>query len=212
MSEHERMSEGLGKVYAAKAVDELSEAYSVWSSDYDRETLSLGYALPFMITSFIARHVGRQEGPVLDAGCGTGLTGPYLKALGYGAVHGLDMSGEMLDHARARGCYTSLSQGVLGTELPFQDGQFAAVFSTGVFTDGHAPASSLDELCRITRPGGHLIFTVRETVFAKGGFDRQIASLIASGFLEALEESPPFRAFAIAEPDVFVRAFVFRRT
>ena len=78
----ERMSEGLEKVYAARAADELADAYALWSADYDRETLSLGYCLPFLITGFIARHVRQEEGPLLDAGCGTGLTGPCLQATG----------------------------------------------------------------------------------------------------------------------------------
>lgn len=207
----ERMSEGLEKVYAATATHELADAYALWSADYDRETLSLGYCLPFMITSFIARHVGREEAPLLDAGCGTGLTGPYLAALGYAALDGLDMSDEMLAHAEARGCYTRFVKATLGDPLPLADGAYACVFSTGVFTDGHAPAESLRELSRIVRPGGHLIFTVRQSVYEKGGFDREIDSLLASGHWHLSEQSPPFRAFAIAEPDVFVRAYVLKR-
>lgn len=207
----ERMSEGLEKVYAAREAGELADAYSLWSSNYDRETLSLGYCLPFIITSFIARHVARGDGPLLDAGCGTGLTGPYLAALGYEDIEGLDMSAEMLAHARARGCYGSLTRAMLGGPLPLADRRYACTFSTGVFTEGHAPASSLGELVRITRPGGHVIFTVRESIHVSGGFDREIAALADAGRWTQAEESAPFRAFAIAEPDVTVRAFVFRR-
>ena len=207
----ERMSEGLEKVYAARETAELADAYSLWSTDYDRETLSLGYCLPFVITGFIARHVSKEDGPLLDAGCGTGLTGPYLAALGFHDLEGLDMSPDMLAHARARGCYSALTEAVLGGTLPLPDARYACTFSTGVFTEGHAPASSLDDLVRITRPSGHVIFTVRESVFSSGGFDRKIAELDAAGLWEKIEESPPFRAFAIAEPDVTVRAFVLRR-
>lgn len=208
----ERMSEGLEKVYAARAIDELAKAYSVWSEDYDRETLSLGYCLPFVITGFIGRYVGVKSGPLLDAGCGTGLTGPYLAAMGYREIEGLDMSGDMLALAARRGCYAALTQALLGEPIPLPDARFVCTFSTGVFTEGHAPADSLDELVRITQPGGHLIFTVRESVFVPGGFDRKIAALTDEGLIEPIEESPPFRAFAIAEPDVLVRAYVFRCT
>jgi len=72
----ERGSEGLEKVYAARSAEDLAEAYSSWSTDYDRETLASGYCLPFMIAAWIARHVPRGAGPLLDAGCGTGLSGP----------------------------------------------------------------------------------------------------------------------------------------
>lgn len=204
------MSDGLEKVYRAKAVDELAEAYSAWSTDYDRETLSLGYCLPFIITAFIARHVSRNDGPLLDTGCGTGLTGPYLAALGYKEVEGLDMSPDMLAHAAGRACYSRLTQAVLGSTLPFPDQHFGCVFSTGVFTEGHAPSESLTELVRITRAGGHLVFTVRESIFEKGNFGGMFAALADRGSWALVEESEPFRAFAIAEPEVMVRAYVFR--
>ena len=67
-----------------------------WSNYYDRETLGIGYTLPFLITSWVARHVPKGGGPVLDAGCGTGLSGPFVSALGYEAVEGLDFSADML--------------------------------------------------------------------------------------------------------------------
>jgi SAM-dependent methyltransferase len=60
----------------------------------------------------------------------------------------------MLGRARARGVYRELRRRALGDKLDFADEIFAAVVSFGVFTPGHAPASALDELVRITRPGG----------------------------------------------------------
>lgn len=204
------MSEGLEKVYAASGTEELAQAYALWSNDYDRETLALGYCLPFVITGFIARHVTALETPLLDAGCGTGLTGPYLAALGYSCIDGLDMAPGMLALARMRGSYRELTEGRLGEQLPYDDGAYGAVFSTGVFTEGHAPASSLCELARITRPGGKLIFTVRESVFEEKGFRTEIASLCQRGDWSWVETSPPFRAFAIAEPDVLVRVYVLK--
>lgn len=205
----ERMSEGLEKVYAARTAAGLADAYSTWSTGYDRETLSLGYCLPFLIAAWVARHVPRGAGPLLDAGCGTGLSGPYLRALGYDALEGLDFSADMLALARQRGAYSSLTQAALGEPLPYEDARFAAFFSTGVFTEGHAPASGLDELVRATRPGGHAVFTVRDVVLERAGFRAKFAELERGGRWRPVEESPPFRAFAIAEPDVLVQTFVF---
>lgn len=200
----------LDLVYTASTPEELAQAYAAWAASYDRETAELGYSLPFLIAGWVARYVPKGEGPLLDAGCGTGLTGPCLKALGYDAVEGLDLSADMLRIAQSRGAYTALEQAELGRELPWPDGHFRAVFSTGVFTEGHAPAAALDEIVRITKPGGHVVLTVRDTILEPGGFRRKFADLEASGTWRAIEESPPFRAFAIAEPEVLVRAFVFR--
>lgn len=200
----------LDAVYAAETPTELADAYADWSASYDRETLSMGYVLPFVVTSWLARHVPEGAGPLLDAGCGTGLSGPLVRALGYDRLEGLDFSGEMLALAGARGAYEKLTRAELGKELPWPDGHFAAFFSTGVFTEGHAPASSLDELARITRRGGHAILTVRDTVLETQGFREKFAELENDGRWVPVEASAPFRAFAIDEPDVLVQAFVFR--
>lgn len=199
----------LDMVYAARTDGELAAAYAAWSNAYDVETAASGYCLPFVIAAWVARHVPKGEAPLLDAGCGTGLSGPYLAALGYPVIEGLDFSEEMLALAKARGGYDSLTRARLGDALPWGDGHFQAVFSTGVYTAGHAPASSFDELARITRRGGAIIFTVRDVVLEDGGFFQKFAELEAKGVWRAVEQSPPFRAFAVAEPEVLVQAFVF---
>lgn len=198
----------LGAVYAAKTPEELGHAYAGWAADYDRETIELGYCLPFIVTGWLARHVA-PGGPLLDAGCGTGLSGPYLRALGYDTLEGLDYSQEMLTLAESRNAYGRLKQAELGTTLPWPDHHFAAFLSAGVFTAGHAPASSFDELVRITRPGGHAVFTVRDILLDDAGFRETFERLASEGRWRAIEESEPFRAFALAEPDVLVKAFVF---
>jgi predicted TPR repeat methyltransferase len=202
--------EHLERAHAAADEAELAEAYARWAADYDRETLAMGYCLPWLVAGWVARHVPSVAGPLLDAGCGTGLSGPALVALGYDGIEGLDISEEMLAIAASRGVYRRLECAALGRALPWPDDHFAAFLSAGVFAEGHAPVSALDELVRITRPGGHAILTVRESVIASGGFERRFAELEATGIWQRLEASPPFRAFAIAEPDFKVRAYVFR--
>lgn len=199
----------LERVYSAKSSQELVDAYAQWASDYDRETIEMGLCLPFMITAWVARYVQRAAGPILDAGCGTGLSGPYLAALGYEEIEGLDSSPDMLALAEKRACYTSLKKAELGKELPWDDDHFLAFLSTGVFTAGHAPASSFHELVRITRPGGHAIFTVRDVVLDDEGFRDVFIDLEHQGIWRPVEESPPFRPFVLAEPDVLCKAFVF---
>lgn len=199
----------LDRVYAAATPGELADAYAAWAATYDRETAELGYCLPFLIPGWLARHLPAGAGPVLDAGCGTGLTGPCLRALGYDAVEGLDMSADMLAIAESRGAYGVLKQGMLGETLPWPDGHFAAFVSAGVFTAGHAPAAGLRDLVRITRPGGLAVFTVRDRLLDTAGFRALFSELAAAGRWRPVEESPPYRAFAIAEPEVLVQTFVF---
>ena len=205
----ERSNAELEQVYAARTPEELNAAYAAWAAGYDRDTLAAGYCLPFQVLAWVSRYVKPDAGPLLDAGCGTGLSGPYLKALGYDRIAGLDFSEEMLKVAGSRDAYDDLRRATLGEVLPWADDHFSAFFSTGVFTEGHAPASSLEELCRITRPGGTAIFTVRDKIFHSGGFGSTIEDLTGRGIWRPMEQSPPFRAFALDETDVLVSAHVF---
>lgn len=199
----------LDSVYGAGSPDALDAAYATWAASYDSETASLGYLLPFLITAWVTRYVAAGEGPLLDAGCGTGLSGPQLKALGYSSLAGLDLSDEMLQVAAGRQAYGELKKAMLGGPLPWPDRYFRAFFSTGVFTIGHAPASGLHELVRITKSGGHAIFTVRDQVFETGGFRDVFTELEQAGKWRQLEESPWFRCYAVADPDAQVKTFVF---
>ena len=66
-----------------------------------------------------------------------------------------------MNKARQKIFYTELYQQVLGETLDFSTNFFDAVISVGVFTYNHAPSHAFDELIRITKPGGYIIFTMR---------------------------------------------------
>ncbi|MGN6143921.1 MAG: class I SAM-dependent DNA methyltransferase [Mesorhizobium sp.] len=205
----EKANAALDAVYSARDPREVSAAYAAWATTYDRETAELGYLLPFLIPAWVVRYVEPGDGPLLDAGCGTGLSGPQLKALGYDDLAGLDLSEEMLGIAAGRDSYAELKLAKLGERLPWPDGHFRAFFSTGVFTMGHAPAAGLRDLVRITKKGGRAIFTVRDQVFDSGGFQAVFDGLEAAGKWRPVEQSPWFRCYAVAEPEAQVRTFVF---
>ena len=67
----------------------------------------------------------------------------------------------MLEVAKGKSAYSALYKMKLGDPLAFEDGVFDAVVSVGALTISHASADSLDELVRVTRPGGHLMYTLR---------------------------------------------------
>ena len=64
------------------------------------------------------------------------------------------MSSGMLQVADAKGVYGALHQMVMGEPLAFENDRYDAILGVGVLTLGHAPANSLDELVRVTKPGG----------------------------------------------------------
>ncbi len=109
---------------------------------------------------------------MLDAGAGTGVLGEILTALGYPNIIGLDASAGMLKIANLKNNYLELTHQFLGQPLTFENDAFALVVSSGVFTQGHAPLEGLDELIRVTRSGGHLIFSVART-YLDGPFEQK---------------------------------------
>ena len=81
--------------------------------------------------------------------------------------------------------------------------------SAGVLTAGHAPATTLDELVRVTRPGGHVIFTLRSDT-ALPGFDDKIAELERARRWTLVDRGDEFQALPRGEPEVLVRVWAFR--
>jgi SAM-dependent methyltransferase len=146
---------------------------------------------------------------ILDAGAGTGLLGAALHDRGLRWLDGLDLSPAMLAVAESKGVYRSLDEARLGQRLPYEDGTYDAVVSSGVLTTGHAPASSLDELVRVTRPGGHIVFTLRADRMPPG-YDAKLTELVEAGCWELVERGDEFQAMPTSEPDVLVRVWAFR--
>ncbi len=204
----------LAHVYHAASQTELAKTYDQWAANYDADMQSIGYVHPAVMAGLVSRYVKKLDGTILDAGVGTGTIGALLQILGYSNLSGLDMSQGMLEQARARRAYRDLRLGILGETLDFATGQFDAVVSTGTFTTGHAPASAFDELARITKPGGVLIFTVGVTVWSENGFKAKLAALCAANRLKPVWTTVPYHPmpFSKTESGFEAAAHVYERT
>ena len=198
---------------ATKADDsqEVAELYDSWAEDYERRILSYGYSTHAVAAWFFGRYVKPEDGAaVLDAGTGTGLMGDILAPLGYRDLVGNDISSNMLELARKKGAYKDLHQMELGKQLDLPTDAFSAVVATGVFTAGHAPPESFDELIGVTRPGGHMIFSVRTDVYEEGGFKEKQEALEREGRWQLLEMSEPFSHVRYEDPELKVRVFAYQ--
>ncbi len=100
----------------------------------------------------------------------------------------------------------------MGQPLDFASNSFSGAIVTGVFTEGHAPHSSFDELIRVVNRGGHIVFNVREDIYENHGFREKMDCLEADGLWTLSEKSDPFRPFTINEPYVISRIFVYQVT
>ena len=199
----------LERLYGAADLAELRAEYDRIAAAYDVGVGErMAYASPHAVAA-VARRLLERDAHILDAGAGTGLLGVALAADGFQRLDGLDLSRGMLDEAARKGVYRDLRTGVLGEPLDYETGAYDGVVSAGVLTAGHAPASALDELVRVTRSGGHVIFTLRSDQ-ALPGFDDKIAELERASRWELVERGGEFQALPDGEPDVLVRVWAFR--
>ncbi len=176
-------------IYSTKDNEELLERYDEWAASYDEDlTTHEEYRAPAVTAEVLYRLVPK-EAKLLDAGAGTGLLGEVLAAAGYGDIVAIDLSQGMLEVAAAKGVYRELRRMVLGEHLDFPANAFDAVAAVGVFTAAHAPASSFQELVRVTTPGGHIVFTLSEQAHEESGFKEMIESLESQGKWRLVEKT-----------------------
>lgn len=204
-----KRSKRLQNVTSARNNRELASRYDEWAEDYEDDMLSLGYAIPAVAAGFVGRYVP-IGGTVLDAGAGTGLFGSILRVLGYEDLVGIDISERMLEKAGEKGAYHGLHRMVLGEPLSFDAASFSAAVSVGVFTTNHAPPEALDELVRVVEPGGWVIFSVRDDVYRKEGFEEKQASLEQVGRWRRVTKSEAFRPFPSGNVSHMSRLFVYK--
>lgn len=117
----------------------------------------LGYRAPGQMVELVMLH--RPDfSAVLDLGCGTGLGGEALVRLGAPIV-GVDLSGAMLEKARARGQYRELVRDDLAAFLPTRPAAFDLVFAADVLIYFGDLASVVDGVAAALEPGGLFAFS-----------------------------------------------------
>jgi len=146
---------------SATPILEPAQAYALWAADYPahahnpvmraEERAMLGL-LPADLSG----------ATVVDAGCGSGRYVRHALARGAARVHGVDLSPEMLARAAELASETDAASRVVLVQgsleaLPLADG-IADLTLCGL-TIGHLEQlePALAELCRVTRPDGHIL-------------------------------------------------------
>src|SRR5262249_15537242 len=132
------------------ADDYVRELFDGAAKSFDADLGKLGYRAPELVAASLALELQANHGAptlgthsahgsvqavavlqlasVLDAGCGTGLCGPLLRALCARLV-GVDLSSQMLERARARQCYDELVAAELSAFMRSRAGAFEAIVS-----------------------------------------------------------------------------------
>jgi len=171
---------------------EVRAYYDDWAETYDDTLRQWGYEAPDRVAQRMAARLNPSQATILDAGCGTGMTGLALQQAGFKMIDGLDLSPESVKLAALCGAYRNVVEHSLAQPLPFVDAAYDGIQCVGVFTYLSEPESVLREFARVTRPGGTLIFTQRSDLYESLSFDDRLGKLNAEqGLWHIVDRSEP---------------------
>jgi predicted TPR repeat methyltransferase len=143
--------------------DYVRTTFDGFADTFDENLLELGYRAPQLLADALERHLGphapRNPLAILDAGAGTGLCGPLLRARARSLV-GVDLSPGMLEKARARHCYDELVAMELCEFMRDRPAAFDVVLSADTLVYFGALEEVLAAARACLRRDGLLAFTV----------------------------------------------------
>lgn len=196
----------LRRVYGIEDPHEIREYYDAWATSYDAELIDSGYASPARVAAALAEFASDLSLPMLDYGCGTGLSGEALRAAGFTVVDGADPAAEMLRAADSKGVYrelTLLDLDVPGT--PFESQSYAGVAAIGLIGPGAGPIELFDELLDVVAPGGLFGVSLNDHAMSQPEYPAKVDQHVTSGAFRAVfEERGPHLPGLDVQSTVFV--------
>lgn len=161
----------LDQVYDASTPEETRALYNAWAASYDTEVGDNGYATPGRVAEALFRYSTEPDAPILDFGCGTGLSGLALKLAGFRTIDGMDPSPDMLTGARDKNVYRNLTSFEIAATAPIPQDVYGTITCIGVIGTGAAPASTFDLVMRALPKDGHLGLSLNDHALADAQFE-----------------------------------------
>lgn len=199
--------EALDRVYATSSDPEAQVAlYDEWAASYDEDLEASGYATPARLAELLATHLTDPDAPILDFGCGSGMSGRALAAAGFTTIDGADLSAGMLARAERAGVYRRLWQLTAG-ELDVDPGAYRAVVACGVVSVGAAPAGTLALIASAVGPGDLVAFSFNDHTLDDDEYMAALQALLDADFEQVAAE----HGVHIAARESTSTIFVLRR-
>jgi len=178
----------LKSIYGKKTVDDQKQIYKNWAETYDADTLGdFGWVGFKPAADEFAKRVKDKSALVMDAGCGTGLSGVALSQVGFTNIHGYDLSPEMLMKAKETGVYDMLNEIDLTNPIKV-DQSYDAIFSCGVFGFGPPYIEHLRHLLATLKPDGYAIITVNGKGWIDKNWEQELPKVIEQHSLNLEEQ------------------------
>jgi predicted TPR repeat methyltransferase len=157
---------------------EVKKTYDDWAASYDETLKGWDYRSPAQAAAYLRSEIP-SNAVILDAGCGTGLTGAALREAGFtGPIDGVDLSPDSLKEAAKLDVYRSLDTANLQTlPLSVADDSYDALICIGVLTYIPDSEGVLREFARMVRSGGKVLVTQRDDVFHERSFGQTVKAL-----------------------------------
>lgn len=178
----------LDRIYEASGDAEMRDAYDQWAEDYDKDVVGNGYLTPARIAQALAGFADRRDEPVMDYGCGTGLSGVALKEVGFSTIDGADLSHKMLEVARETKVYRDLSLVEPEAPLAPQIADYRAITATGVISRGAAPPALYKQMLEVMKPGALLAFSMNDLSLQDPEYAELVSQSAAAGQARVLSE------------------------
>ena len=170
----------LDKIYSTDSTD-LRPFYAQWALSYDQEVGENGYITPLRIAEALARHVKDLSIPILDYGCGTGISGQAFQEAGFFTIDGMDISDEMLEVAAQKKIYRRLEVFAPETGPDVKLGAYNIIAAVGVIGAGAAPLAVLDQIMALLAPKGLLVFSFNDHTLEDPAYDGRVENYVKQG-------------------------------
>ena len=170
----------LDKIYSADSAD-LRPFYAQWAQSYDQEVGENGYVTPLRIAEALARHVKDLSIPILDYGCGTGVSGQAFQEAGFLTIDGVDISAEMLEVAAQKKIFRHLEVFAPETGPNVKLGAYQIIAAVGVIGAGAAPLAVLDKIMALLAPKGLLAFSFNDHTLEDPAYDGLVEDYVNQG-------------------------------
>lgn len=165
------------------------ELYASWASTYDNEVQKNGYVTPERVAKALKDIVTNQSEVILDYGCGTGLSGFALQAVGFTNIDGLDVSQEMVSLAEKKSIYKKLTVFDPSTKIPVHADQYKIITAIGVIGAGAAPLEVFDNLFSLLPPSGLFAFSFNDHTLSDPNYEGKVKQCLSSGQAIILHKS-----------------------
>ena len=178
----------LKHVYSGDTNDSR-ELYASWAATYDDEVQKNGYVTPKRIANALKDVVTDQSDFILDYGCGTGLSGYALQAVGFENIDGLDVSKEMVMLAEEKSIYKNLKVFDPSTEIPIHSNQYKIITAIGVIGAGAAPLQVFDSLFALLPQNGLFAFSFNDHTLKDPNYEKKVKNCTSIGRASILHKS-----------------------